>query len=123
MYSQVEHGSQKGKTKDGKLSKQLTLAESTVSSTAMKVTNPRWKALTESVCYFIAKDMQPLSTINDTGFLHMLKKFEPRYTPPDRKTLTLNHMPKLYVREKDQIKAQISSTCMQSQQIFGPQGT
>jgi len=37
----------------------------------------RWKTLTNSVCYFLAKDLHPLSTVNDPGFLHMLKIFEP----------------------------------------------
>ena len=32
----------------------------------------RWKALTESVCYFIAKDLQPYDTVNDVGFLRMI---------------------------------------------------
>ena len=37
----------------------------------------RWKALTTSICYFLAKDLHPLSIVNDQGFLHMLKVFEP----------------------------------------------
>ena len=32
----------------------------------------RWKVLTNSICYFLAKDLHPLSTVNDQGFLHML---------------------------------------------------
>ena len=45
--------------------------------------SPRWNTLTQSVCYFIAKDMQPIDTVNDKGFRAMINKFEPRYIPPD----------------------------------------
>ena len=60
--------------------------------------------MTESVCYCIAKDMLPLSCVNDPGFKHMLKTFEPRYIPPDRSTLTRRYMPKLYEQEKTKIE-------------------
>ena len=50
----------------------------------------RWKKLTESVCYYIAKDMLPLDTVSGEGFLRMVIEFEPRYSPTGRKALT-NH--------------------------------
>ena len=37
----------------------------------------RWKALTDSVCHCIAKDMLPVDTINDPGFRQMLHTIEP----------------------------------------------
>jgi len=43
----------------------------------------RWKSLTTAVCQFLARDLVPIDTVNDTGFRNMLKVFEPRYTPPD----------------------------------------
>ena len=46
----------------------------------------RWKSLTQSVSYFLAKDMLPISTVNNDGFKQMLQKFDSRYTPPDRTT-------------------------------------
>ena len=36
--------------------------------------SPRWNTLTQSVCYFVTKDMQPIDTINDKGFWAMIKK-------------------------------------------------
>ena len=68
----------------------------------------RWKALTNSVCYFLAKDLHPLSTANDRGFLHMLKVFEPRYTPPDRTTFSRHYLPELYAKERKKICKQTS---------------
>ena len=49
--------------------------------------NPRWKKLTDAICYFLAKDMMLFDTVNDPCFRHMVKTFEPRYAPPDRKPL------------------------------------
>ena len=63
----------------------------------------RWKNLTSSVCYCIAKDMMPFRTVNNEGFQKMLHTFEPRYVLPDRKTLTQHYMPEMYEREKEKI--------------------
>ena len=52
--------------------------------------------LTDSVCYFIVKDLQPYDTVNDSSLQQMIKTFEPRYTPPNRKTIAKNYIPKLY---------------------------
>ena len=68
----------------------------------------RWKASTNSVGYFLAKDLHPLSTVNDKEFLHMLKEFELRYSPPDRITITRHYLPKLYAKERKKICKQIS---------------
>ena len=65
--------------------------------------------LTQSVCYFVAKDMQPIDTINDKGFQAMIKKFEPRYTPPDRKTLSTKYLPQMYETEKKRISSLLGS--------------
>ncbi len=46
--------------------------------------------------YFIVKDMHPLDTIDDKGFRHMIHTFEPKYTPPSRKTISTKHLPQLY---------------------------
>ena len=37
----------------------------------------RWKALTNSVCQYIAKDMMPFSTVTNVGFQKMLYTFAP----------------------------------------------
>ena len=71
--------------------------------TPLSRSSSRWKALTNSVCYFLAKDLHPLSTVNDQGFLHMLKVFEPRYTPPDRTTFSRHYLPELYDKQKQKV--------------------
>ena len=63
----------------------------------------RWKTLTEAVCLFIAKDMHPYQTVNDSGFQHMLHTFDQRYHPPDRKTVSTKLIPKLYDDERKRV--------------------
>ena len=50
--------------------------------------------------YFLAKNMMPFDTVNDLGFRHMVKTFEPHYTSPDRKTISTHYMQDLYLSEK-----------------------
>ena len=69
----------------------------------------RWIQLTNSVCYFIGKDMQPFDTVNDPGFVKMLHTFEPRYFLPDRKTVATNYMPKIYEGEKKRVMGLVQS--------------
>ena len=71
--------------------------------------HPRWKKLTESVCYFIAKDMLPFDTVNSPGFQRLVNTFEPRYQPPDRKTISKHYMVNLYEQEKSRVQQQLNS--------------
>lgn len=62
---------------------QPTIAKAFERLTPISKDSSRWQTLTESVCYCIAKDMLPLNSVNNPGFKHMLKMFEPRYIPPE----------------------------------------
>ena len=85
-------------------SKQQSMTDMLQKSTPIATSSPRWNALTQSICYFIAKDMQPIDTINDKGFRKMIMQFEPRYTPPDRKTIATKYLPQMFEAEKGRIK-------------------
>ena len=78
-------------------------------SNSLPTSSARWNHLTQSVCYFIAKDMQPIDTINDTGFRKMLKQFEPRYIPPDRKTVSNKYLPEMLQTEKNRVQKLLES--------------
>ena len=91
---------------------QLSIEDSFKKLTPLSRSSSRWKVLTNSVCYFLAKDLHPLSTVNDQGFLNMLKVFEPRYTPPDRTTFSRHYLPELYTKEREKICKQ-TSDCLQ----------
>ena len=56
---------------------QPSIVDSFKKLTPLPHSSSRWKALTNSVCYFLAKYLHPMSTVNDQGFLRMLKVFEP----------------------------------------------
>ena len=84
---------------------QPTLAQTLSANQPIPNSSKKWNQLTDSVMYFILKDMQPLDTIDDQGFRHMLHEFEPRYTPPSRKTITTKNLPAIYQSECSRIKA------------------
>ncbi len=88
---------------------QILIGDSIKASQLLPRSSPRWKRLTQSVCYFIAKDLHPYDTVNDPGFRNMIKTFEPRYNPPDRKSLATNYFPKMYDDEKEKIKQQLTN--------------
>ena len=85
-------------------SAQTTLLETLNSAQKIPIASPKWNKLTESVCYFVAKDMQALDMVDDSGFWHLLKTCEPRYDPPSRKTLTTKYLPQMYDAEHKKIK-------------------
>ena len=42
-------------------------------------TSSKWVKLTESLCYFLAKDTLPFDTVNGSGFRKFLEDLEPKY--------------------------------------------
>ena len=71
--------------------------------TSLHTSSKRAKELTDAVGYFIAKDMQPISVVQGTGFQYMLKRLEPRYQVPHRKTFMERVLPDLYVKVKEMV--------------------
>lgn len=65
----------------------------------------------ESIVYYISRDMQPLSTIDDNGFRRLLQTLEPtcRYEPPTRKTITQTYLTKLYSKTQDKVQQQFKN--------------
>ena len=86
-----------------------TLIKILYSAQKIPTASPKWNKLTESVC-FVAKDMQALDTMVDSGFRHLLKTFEPRYDPPSRKTLITKYLPQMYDAEDKNIKNEVSQS-------------
>ena len=87
-----------------KESGQLSITEEFAHSQPFDQSSPRWSEITNAVCSFVAKDMQPYSTVNDRGFQQLLQVLEPRYVLPDRKSLATRYMPALYAQEKTRIE-------------------
>ena len=78
--------------------------------TKLPHSSKRAKSITESIAYFIAKDMQPISVVQGQGFLHMAGCFEPRYQVPHRKTFMDRELPRLYEKTKTEVVA-ITHSC------------
>ena len=98
----------------------LLVVESFKAQKLLPHTSHHWKGITDSICYFLAKDMMPYDTVNAAGFRHMLREIEPRYVPPDRKSVATNYMPELYEREKARVqKQQVSYSRTASQAVLG----
>jgi len=92
----------------------VTIQDSFAKAILLPRNSETYKKLTKAVCYFICKDHQPFDTINDGGLRHMLHTFEPRYTPPDQKTIASNHIPIMY----DALKADITKQIVDDIQYF-----
>ena len=88
---------------------QLTISQTLQIRQPMLRSSPRWKGITDALSYYIAKDMQPLSTVDDKGFRHLLHTIEPKYEPPSRKAITTNYIPKLYHETRERMKGKVSS--------------
>ena len=90
-----------------KESGQLSITEGFARSQPFDRSSPRWSEITNAVCSFVAKDMQPYSTVNDHGFRQLLQVLEPRYVIPDRKSLATKYMPALYDQEKTRVEQKV----------------
>lgn len=98
------------KSSEGACSGQSTIYQTLAMKERIHQSSPRWSRLTDSVCYFIAEDMQPLDTVDDHGFRHLVHTFEPRYDPPSRKSLTTKYLPQMFEGEKSKVKRHLSSS-------------
>ena len=66
------------------------------------------KELTKSVTYFLAKDMLTTYTVEKSGFVQMLTKFNSRYELPSRNYFSRVAIPALYSEVKSEIQQKIN---------------
>lgn len=64
----------------------------------------RKKDLNRKLAIMIARDFQPLSIVEDKGFLDFIKVLNPRYAIPSRKTMTNSILPECYEIAKQNLK-------------------
>ncbi|RXN07818.1 zinc finger BED domain-containing 1-like protein [Labeo rohita] len=67
------------------------------------------KAITDTIAFFICKDIQPYSVTENEGFQYLLHVLEPRYHIPDRKLFTEKQIPILYDKVRREIAESLSS--------------
>ena len=57
----------------------------------------------------IAKDLQPLSTVEDQGFQVFVRALDPKYKLPGRKKLTETHLVEMFDECKDKVRASLQN--------------
>ena len=67
----------------------------------------KWKQLTDSVTFCLAKDMLPMYTVEKKGFAHLLKTLDPKYELPSRKYFSQTALPALYVETQDSVRSEL----------------
>ena len=83
--------------------RQPTLQEVVAKGKAYDSKSLRAQELNRAVMYFIAKDMQPLYTVEKPGFRHLISTLDARYNIPSRKYFTKRELPKLYCEVRDEV--------------------
>ena len=68
----------------------------------------RAKRLTRKVCEMIARDIRPISIVDDVGFLSLMKETESRYLVPCRSTIS-QHLDDLYIEQKRNVRGMLGS--------------
>ncbi|XP_046873310.1 E3 SUMO-protein ligase ZBED1-like [Hypomesus transpacificus] len=67
-------------------------------------TSKRHKDITNAITYCIAKDMQPISTVEKQGFKKLIKILDPRYVLPGRKYFSHTALPKMYAECREKVE-------------------
>ena len=84
--------------------KQITLEESSSRTKAWEIDDPRALALTTKIGEMIALDCQPLSLVDNVGFIRVIQAAEPRYVLPSRKYITERTIPQIHSRVFSKVK-------------------
>lgn len=67
----------------------------------------KWKQLTDSVAFCLAKDMLPMYTVEKKGFVRLLKTLDPKYELPSRKYFSQTALPALYTKTQDSVRREL----------------
>lgn len=74
----------------------------------------RWKAITDAVAMYIAKDMVPIYTVEKPGFINMIKVLDPRYVLPSRKFFSDVALPNLYNSTRQRVAKELQEVSFYS---------
>ena len=85
-------------------SSQPTLQETLTTAQAYERKGVKWKELTDTVTYFIAKDSLPIYTVEKSGFKHLLRTLDARYQLPSRSYFSRTAIPALYESVRERVK-------------------
>ena len=86
---------------------QSSIAEMLTQSQKYNRKSRKWRSLTDSVTYFLAKDMLPLYSVEKEGFKRLVASFDERYELPSRKYFSRTAMPALYNRTREAVALEV----------------
>uniref|UniRef100_A0AAR2K029 BED-type domain-containing protein n=1 Tax=Pygocentrus nattereri TaxID=42514 RepID=A0AAR2K029_PYGNA len=88
--------------------KQHSITASLESCTPYDRKSKRWKEITESIAFCLAKDMMPIQTVQKQGFIQLIKKLDRRYNIPSRHYFSKTALPDMYEKARDQLAASLA---------------
>ncbi len=65
--------------------------------------------ITKAVAYCIAKDMLPISLVENEGFKNLIHVLDPRYELPGRKHFSQTALPRLYTECRETVERQLQN--------------
>lgn len=85
----------------------MTIAESLMRAEPYPRSSKKWKQLTDSVAFCLAKDSMPLYTVSKPGFKKMIDTFDHRYELPSRKYFSRTAIPKMYEETREKVASDL----------------
>lgn len=95
-------------------SRQLSVTDAFSRQCKYKRDSTKWRTLTDSVTRYIAKEMQPLNTVEKPAFKSMLQTFDKQYELPKKTYISQTAIPSLYNKVKDDILKEIKDIAFYS---------
>lgn len=83
---------------------QPTLEEVIERTQSYSKTSRHRMTLDDALMDMIVTDLQPVSIVEDVGFLRFVKVLDPKYIPPSRRTIMRDHLPRLYEKKEKEVR-------------------
>ncbi|XP_013880075.1 zinc finger BED domain-containing protein 1 [Austrofundulus limnaeus] len=87
--------------------KQTTLQNAYTCAVPYERKSEKWRMITKAVAHHIAKDMVPLSTVEQHGFIQLLKVLDRRYELPSRNYFAREVLPQMYTEVRERLANQL----------------
>ena len=104
----VEKSSAASSSTEASRPKQLTLEETESRVRIWDINDPRSVRITRRIAEMIAIDCQPISVVDDLGFVRVLQTAEPRYSIPSRKYITESILPDIHANITAKVKDELA---------------
>lgn len=86
---------------------QVSITQAFTNATQYQKDSRRWKEITDAISYYIAKDMAPIATVERSGFKHLVKTLDRRYTVPSRPHFSQTALPNMYKTCRNKVAAEL----------------